>query len=219
MRAEGRQSCQLTAIARTKTCSIALSARGLRRFATGDQPSPKLSRHASMRRTLHSRWRWVSPVVRCIVPPCERRLGHLIMRTTAIPARNATPAPFRPAPRRLRSGAETYIAGLEAKLSIGPDQMEAWRAFADTLSRKACRMHSDRDHSDEPFGPLPDRLAALASMRRAADRLFGVLHPAPIACGCAVPAALLLSQTAYTHLIVRRSVLVGVTDDPAVAAT
>jgi hypothetical protein len=101
-----------------------------------------------------------------------------MMRASAIPARNATLAPFRPAARRRRSGTDTYVAGLEAKLSIGPDQMEAWGAFVDTLSANGCRMQSDGSHRHEPFGPLPDRLAALASMRCAAERLFGVLHPA-----------------------------------------
>jgi hypothetical protein len=99
------------------------------------------------------------------------------MRATAIPARNATPAAFRPAARRPRSGAETYVARLEARLAIGPDQMEAWRAFADMLSANRHRMQGDSDHSHEPFGPPPDRLAALASMRHAAERLYGLLHP------------------------------------------
>lgn len=100
-----------------------------------------------------------------------------MLRANAIPATSATPA-IPPAVRRRRSGAESYVAGLEAKLSIGPDQMEAWRGFADTLSANGRRMQSESDHTHEPFGPLPDRLAGLASMKRAAERLFGVLQPA-----------------------------------------
>jgi hypothetical protein len=99
-----------------------------------------------------------------------------MMRASAAPG--AMTAPLPPAIRRPRSGAESHIAGLEAKLSIVAGQMEAWRAFADTLSANGHRMQSDSNHSHEPFGSLPDRLAALGSMRRAAERLFGLLHPA-----------------------------------------
>lgn len=97
------------------------------------------------------------------------------MRTGAMPTCNATTAAF-PATRS-RSGAKSYVAGLKAKLSIEPSQMDAWSAVADALSANGRRMRSDSDHSDEPFGPFPDRMAALESMTRAAERLFGVLRP------------------------------------------
>jgi hypothetical protein len=98
------------------------------------------------------------------------------MRTGTIPAADAT-MPVFPATRP-RSGAKRYLAGLEAKLCIGPNQIDAWSAVADALSANGRRMRSDTDSSYEPFGSLPDRLAALDSMRRAAERLFNVLHPA-----------------------------------------
>jgi hypothetical protein len=98
------------------------------------------------------------------------------MRTDAIPAGDATTAAFPVT--RPRSGARSHVAGLKAKLSIGPNQMDAWSAVADALSANGRRMRSESDSSDEPFGSLPDRLAALESMRRTAERLFGVLHPA-----------------------------------------
>ena len=96
----------------------------------------------------------------------------------AIPARDATTAGI-PAPvRRLLSGAGSYVARLKGELFSGPDQLDAWSAFADTLLANGSRMRGDGDCGYEPFGYLSDRLAALASMRRAAERLFGVLHPA-----------------------------------------
>ena len=77
-----------------------------------------------------------------------------------------------------RSGARNYLAGLKAELSIRPEQTDAWSAVAEALSANGRRMRNDSDHGGEPFGSLPGRLAALEAMRRAAERLFGVLHPA-----------------------------------------
>lgn len=92
----------------------------------------------------------------------------------AIPAhRAALPAPVT----QPRSGAETYVAGLKDKHSIGPEQMGLWSAFAEALSSNDRRMRSNANNGDEPFGALPDRLAALESMRQAAEQLFGVLGP------------------------------------------
>ena len=102
-----------------------------------------------------------------------------MVQAHAIRARDATmTVAFPRVVGRPRSRAMSYVAGLEAKLSIGADQMEAWRAFADTLLANSHRMQSDCDCGDEPFGSLPDRLSAPESMRHAAERLFGVLHPA-----------------------------------------
>jgi hypothetical protein len=101
-----------------------------------------------------------------------------MLRANAIPAPDAMTAALPSAVRRPRSGVESHVANLEAKLSVGADQMGAWSAFADTLSANGHGMQSDSDHSHKPFGSLPDRLPALESMRRAAERLFGVLHPA-----------------------------------------
>jgi hypothetical protein len=101
-----------------------------------------------------------------------------MIQAHAVPAWDATTAAV-PAPVwRPLTGAAGYVARLKAELSIGPDQVDAWSAFADALLANGCRMRGDGDCDDEPFGSLSDRLAALASMRRAAERLFGVLHPA-----------------------------------------
>lgn len=100
-----------------------------------------------------------------------------MMQAHAMPARDATTAAV-PAPvKRPLSGAGSYVARLKAELSIGPEQGDAWSAFVDALLANGRRMRGDSDCGDEPFGSLSDRLAALASMKRAAQRLFGVLHP------------------------------------------
>jgi hypothetical protein len=72
-------------------------------------------------------------------------------------------------------GAENYVVGLKAKLAITEGQTQAWAAFAETLSANARRMRTIDDAGNQPFGRLPDRLAALRSMRRAAPGLFAVL--------------------------------------------
>lgn len=99
------------------------------------------------------------------------------MQAGAIPAAGATRA-FRPAVKRPRHGAEAYVAGLKAMLSIGPDQIGAWSAFADALSCCHRRMASDHANGDEPFGALADRLAALERIRLAVRQLLDVLSPA-----------------------------------------
>jgi hypothetical protein len=76
-----------------------------------------------------------------------------------------------------QTGAERHVADLREKLSIGEGQMQLWAAFADTLSANGRRMRDGNCSGDDPFGPLPDRLAALASMRHAAQQLFATLSP------------------------------------------
>jgi hypothetical protein len=101
-----------------------------------------------------------------------------MMQAHAVPARDTTTAAV-PAPvRRPLSGAGSYVARLKGELSIGPDQLVAWAAFADALMANGRRIRGDSNCGDEPFGSLSDRLAALACMRHAAERLFRVLHPA-----------------------------------------
>jgi hypothetical protein len=79
---------------------------------------------------------------------------------------------------RSRCGEESYIAALTARLSIAPDQAQAWGAFTDVLSANKHRMRSGNTGSESPFGPTAHRLNALASMQRAAQRLLAVLGPA-----------------------------------------
>jgi hypothetical protein len=88
-----------------------------------------------------------------------------------VPAANSVAAP------PTRSGVESYVAGLQAKLSISEGQTEALEAFADALSANGRRMQDGGTCGDEPFGSLADRLAALASMRRGAEQLFAALDP------------------------------------------
>jgi hypothetical protein len=76
-----------------------------------------------------------------------------------------------------QTGAERYVADLQAKLAIGEGQMQPWAAFAGTLSANGRRMRDGDCSGDDPFGPLPDRLAALASMRQATEQLFATLTP------------------------------------------
>jgi hypothetical protein len=99
------------------------------------------------------------------------------MRADATAAAGATTT-FRPASKRSRHGAEAYVAGLKARLSIGPDQIDAWSAFADALSRSRRRTASGSANGEEPFGALADRLAALERIRHAAGELLDVLSPA-----------------------------------------
>jgi len=81
-----------------------------------------------------------------------------------------------PTPRRpVRSGAAGYVASLKVQLAITDDQLRAWAEFAATLSANSRRMQRT-DDEDQPFGLVEDRLAALASMRRAAGELFRVLR-------------------------------------------
>lgn len=124
-----------------------------------------------------------------------------MLRTSAIAAREVSGAATRhPAATRVRSGAESHLADLKVKLSITEAQMEGWAAFADALSANSRRMRSVDDDGDHPFGPLQDRLAALASMRHAAARLFTMLSAAQRCSAiqllplCCVPQALLGSS-------------------------
>ncbi len=97
---------------------------------------------------------------------------------SAHPARELSTVRLHPAARRVRSGADDYVAGLEAQLAISESQLQAWAGFAAALSANGRRMRSDNDEEDQPFGPLRDRLAALRSMRHAAAELFPVLSAA-----------------------------------------
>jgi hypothetical protein len=78
----------------------------------------------------------------------------------------------------IRSGAEKYVARLRVELAITDAQAEAWGAFAEALRENRRRMQTFDDAGDQPFGPVQDRLAALASMRRAAQDLLAVLERA-----------------------------------------
>jgi len=90
----------------------------------------------------------------------------------ALPAR----PPRGPREFRARSKARGHVADLEARLAITGEQTEAWAAFAETLRANARRMASVDDRAQQPFGALPDRLAALRSMTGAAAQLFAVLE-------------------------------------------
>jgi hypothetical protein len=78
-------------------------------------------------------------------------------------------------PIRARPRAETYAASLKAKLGIAPNQVVAWSALTDALSRNHRRMASDIANDDEPFGALGDRLAALERISHAGRALMDVL--------------------------------------------
>lgn len=113
-----------------------------------------------------------------------------MLRGSAVPARIM--------PSRIQSwcngnsvGRADQHCGLRAKLAITDGQMEAWAAYAEALLANDRRVRSFDDGEDHPFGPLEDRLAALASMRQAAVVLFSVLdatqqrkamHLLPICC-------------------------------------
>jgi len=90
--------------------------------------------------------------------------GHELSTTRILPTR-----------RRVRSGAAGYVASLKVLLAITEDQLRAWAEFAATLSANSRRMQRTNDE-DQPFGLVEDRLAALASMRRAAGELFPILR-------------------------------------------
>jgi hypothetical protein len=96
----------------------------------------------------------------------------------AIPLRALSAVRFHAAVKRAASDAAGSTAGLEAQLSISESQMKAWAGFAETLSANARRLDGVDGAIDHPFGHLPDRLAALDSMRRAAAVLFSVLDAA-----------------------------------------
>jgi hypothetical protein len=73
--------------------------------------------------------------------------------------------------------------------------MHAWTPFAEALSANGRRL--DAGTTEEPFGRLEDRLAALDGMRQSAKQLFSVLAPSqqrtatkllPL---CCLPSALL----------------------------
>jgi hypothetical protein len=84
---------------------------------------------------------------------------------------------------------ETYIDRLERELSITFRQIGHWRAFAAALDANASRLAETAtqqaaggsddglDGLDSVFGPLEQRLAALSTMRSAADGLFAALTP------------------------------------------
>jgi hypothetical protein len=95
-------------------------------------------------------------------------------RTTS--TASASGAQVRRGALRSRCGEESYIAGLKARLSIAPDQSQAWEAFADALYVNKHRMRNG-NAGESPFGPIAHRLNDLASMQRAAQQLFGALGP------------------------------------------
>ena len=96
-------------------------------------------------------------------------------RASAIQIREAPAGRCLPSAGRVGSGAERYVAGLQATLAITEDKMEAWTAFAESLRSNRRRMESGECAEDLPYGALEDRLAALASMRQTAAQLYGVL--------------------------------------------
>ena len=156
IRAEGGRPCHLTAIVPTKTCTTNCSPACA---AMLHAASPVRSRAVTHRHGEYCPCAGAGRhLVRCGIPDCQRRLELLNDAGERNPAPGTMTAALPPAVRRPRSGAESYVAGLKAKLSIGPDQLEAWRAFADALSANGRRMRSDCDCGDEPFGSLPDRL-------------------------------------------------------------
>ena len=101
-----------------------------------------------------------------------------MFQLNAMPSRDKPKVQFHATVKRPRSDAADSIAVLEAELSISGSQIEAWAGFAETLSANARRLDSVDGRRDHPFGHLRDRLAALASMRRAAAVLFSVLDAA-----------------------------------------
>lgn len=90
----------------------------------------------------------------------------------ALQALEAQAGCFLPSAKRVGSGAERYVAGLQATLAITEDQMDVWTAVADSVWANRRRMESGECVEGVPFGALEDRLAALASMRQAAARLY-----------------------------------------------
>ena len=75
-----------------------------------------------------------------------------------------------------------YLGQLKRELGIAAGQRKAWENFAATLRANTRRMSATRrgaleavDVCDLAFGSLPDRLAALAAMQRAAADLLAVL--------------------------------------------
>lgn len=101
-----------------------------------------------------------------------------MLQPSAIPLRDLAARNFHAAERRAPLDSIGSIAGLETELSISESQMRAWAGFAETLSANARRLDDVDGVRDHPFGRLPDRLAALASMRRAAAVLFSALDTA-----------------------------------------
>src|SRR5262245_24679021 len=96
--------------------------------------------------------------------------------TAPAPSSSAAPLP-RPAIRPRPIG-KRCIAGLKDRLSVAPDQAQAWKSFADALSANSLRMEAGNEGSESPFGLIAHRVAALDSMKRAAQRLLVVLSPA-----------------------------------------
>ena len=93
----------------------------------------------------------------------------------ALQARGAQTGCFPESAKRVGSGAERHVTGLQVTLAITEDQMEAWTAVADSVWANRRRMESGECVEGLPFGALGDRLAALASMRQAAARLYTTL--------------------------------------------
>jgi hypothetical protein len=94
-------------------------------------------------------------------------------------------------PNSGRPTSEPYIGDLRGKLAITDSQMVAWELFAETLRANRGRMQAFDAVTDEPFGPLEERLAARDAMQQAAAELFAVLdkvqqqtaiHVLPLCC-------------------------------------
>ena len=119
------------------------------------------------------------------------------------PSPSAAPPP-RPAIKP-RSGGTSYIAGLKDKLSIAPDQAQAWESFADVLSANSRRMETENEGNEGPFGLIEHRVAALDSMKRTGQVLLAVLSPARR--GASLPQVRLtqITRAAVTWLSAGRS--------------
>jgi len=83
-----------------------------------------------------------------------------------------TPTWWRP--KAASSGADAYMAGLEANLGITENQAAVWSGFAEVLRSNRRRMQTVFA-DDHPFGVEHDRRAALEAMRRATRALFASL--------------------------------------------
>jgi hypothetical protein len=73
-------------------------------------------------------------------------------------------------------GAGTYMAALGAELRLSGCQAEAWAEYIAVLQSNRERMEIGAS-ADAPFGPVTERITALAAMRRAASQLDTRLSP------------------------------------------